>query len=147
MCIKNVLFPKTGICTSFFDSAKQNLHCWNVWYYCCFFKSNLSIYVTRGEKLFSIVSGYSYLFPVLSIKTRLLQHLECPPMTFIYGDDPLYSTLGGKMLQECMGDRVTVEKVVNASHHIHVQNPDGFYQVMARALERADGYKSGDNLK
>ena len=46
------------------------------------------------------------------------------------------------MLQECMGDRVTVEKVADASHHIHVQNPDGFHRVMMEALDRADNCKS-----
>ena len=92
----------------------------------------------RGEKLFSVLSGYSYMFPVLSLKSRLLEHPDCPSMTFLYGSNPSFTTVGGKVLQEHMESKVTVVEIANASHHVHVENPDEFHSVMMKVFRKVD---------
>lgn len=88
--------------------------------------------------MFSVLSNYTYMFPVVSIKSRLLKHSDCPPMTFIYGNDPSFTTIGGKMLQEVMEDKVTVEEIANASHHVQAENPEEFHRVMTEVFHKAD---------
>lgn len=108
-------------------------------YYLLLFCLFVVVYCS-GEKLFSVLSGYNYVFPMTSLMTTLQKEdPKRPPITFIYGKLSRFRNPGVDLLKNLPG--VSVEEVDGASHHVHAENQELFHGLMRAVFRKTDRAK------
>lgn len=100
--------------------------------------------VYSGERAFSTISGYEYLWAKFPMKYELIKLDDSISITFIYGKDSPFSSNIGKSISEKRENVFVPDPIPDAGHHVHAEHPEEVHKIIKTVFFRSDGSDSGD---
>jgi len=87
--------------------------------------------------MFSVLSGYEYVFPMMSLKSSLEEEgVRRPHITIIYGKKSDFYYPGVHHLSSLPD--VTVVEVEGAGHHVQAEKASDFNKIMKNIFKKVD---------